>query len=546
MEAISTQANLPPAPSTDSAMTRQQPTYTTVGSVYNPHATTPLQAPPRRPRTRRFTPTVQSPPGEQTFGFPRALLSALSEADQTPNSPTPSTHKAKPVPQYSPLQQNYDRAISPLTIDEREELVRRRMPVPSIRSGNLPLPSALAITYGDKHGNVNIEEDNDSVSSEDTLPSSVFTTKGLTNLASYPNPMQNAAKKKLARARDPKFAVTRSDTPSSFSYVSSDFGNDRVNATFGTVPTATGTPQPLTAGPPGHRQFRGFESTLKALHVNRDSPPVPSHALAGEAHSQSTFVPFDNASNGNPTGYFSQAAYPTDNVPIPRRSPNPFSDNSMAISTVRPCNDLSDSEECKTKIYDTLPVEIAGKYYPRGLPSSYKGHNVSLDADWQSKYPLPDSGFPRHSRQTSEQQTVKTNQQFYAGTQGLIKDMSQVQRDYDHRCFQKQFGVIGGEREVAKGAGKIKPRFLTLEEVNNMEESAHAEPLLNMAYATLLRYKEAREGNDSVEQGWAPNFAQADPAWIDNTPEGNKSFFSQGKTDRSRRRRAATRPRRGY
>jgi hypothetical protein len=47
-----------------------------------------------------------------------------------------------------------------------------------------------------------------------------------------------------------------------------------------------------------------------------------------------------------------------------------------------------------------------------------------------------------------------------------------------------------------------------------------------MAFATLLRTREEQTvaGNSSTK-GFTNGFIPCDPAWVDDSPEGNKSFF---------------------
>jgi hypothetical protein len=177
--------------------------YTTVGSVYNPQPQ-PLQPPVRRGRAAK------------------PLYSYNSESTTS-----------QPPPRYTPLQQNSDRAISParvppwvlsrLTSSHAYELptydCREEAP-----AGSRP-PQLLTESSIMRDGNIGIirqqvaERDNETVVDETvdcdeevderiTGAISRMNINSLVNLASYPNPMQRAAQKKLASHRAPPEPLT--------------------------------------------------------------------------------------------------------------------------------------------------------------------------------------------------------------------------------------------------------------------------------------------------------------------------------------------------
>lgn len=565
MDAISPHsADLSPIASTASGASKQ-PTYTTVGSIYNPDATTPIQKPARRPRPRRYPNIAQSSPTDSALSFQNSLLVGLPAKDTTPGSPTPGANR---LVQYHTLQQNLDRAISPVTVDEPVQH-GFGMPVPSIRSGNLPPQTnfGLGITRNNKQGNVDIgeTEDRDAI-----LDLSCFSTKGLTSLASYPNPMQMAAKNTLAKARAGNLGAGRADTPTSFSYMSSDSGRDRPDSVFGAPPTitTTGAPRPLTAGPPGQRQFRAstFEATIKALRLAQENQSsAQSHSLGtndllamanthNDPHGIHIFPPqatwatntmlIDSGlSTLNPPAFRSLTESST---PVIRNL------NATSLPVLRSTYDPEDKSA--KKVYDTLSYQSAKAYYPHGFPSNYERRTVDVLDGWDEKYPIPEYGYPPESEDVNEAET-KLNQKFYSGTERYIKDMDQIQRDYDHHRFTKTIGVIGGERQlfqkrqenaVHRADGKIELRPLSIEEANNMEDSMHAVPLVNMAFGSIMQWKEASESGTSPNKGWGPKFARPDPSLIDHIEGANNSFFTQEKAELPKKKKLFKKIRRGY
>ncbi|KAK3393131.1 hypothetical protein B0H63DRAFT_530775 [Podospora didyma] len=531
-----------------SSETSKLPTYTTVGSIYNPHTATPLQPPTRRPRTRRYPPTVPSPGGEPVFGFPNALLSALPLKDRTPSSP-PSAATA--VPQYSPLQQNYDRAVSPVTDEEPSLGTGIGMSIPSIRSGNLPPSSSaagLGISWGGKFNG-----DCESVASEDTLASSHINVKGLNSLASYPNPAQKAAQNTLAKARNTNLTLNQPDIPPSLSYAASDFNRERGNSTFGTTLGSAGVPQPLTAGPPGQRQLRR-----------------PSLEFAGKNTGQeqeTRFDPFYSTEAGFQSRLASNTVYNTNSNHLftaehrargaTRTVLQPHAEYPRGHSTYNPSAALAsgtmpslfeDMDQHKAGPRDTQPLEKVRGYYPHGYPPNHNGRYTPVDEEWQRNYSRPEEKLA--PQLSGEERRQKVNQNFNASRERLIKSTVGAEKDHDQRYSNNKVGVIGGGRGQVRTQhpeqmgvdGKTKLPSLTVAQANTMNDSVHAKPLLTMAFESLRIYKEVGPPGNTVKHG---GFANTDPDWIDDSEEGNKSFFEKQKTEQ-KKKKVVRRTRRGY
>ncbi|KAK3695482.1 hypothetical protein B0T22DRAFT_455407 [Podospora appendiculata] len=443
---------------------------------------------------------------------------------------------------------------------------------PSIRSGNLPPPpsSDLGLATSDKRVNTYLG-DNDSVASEGTLDSSRITVKGLTNLASYPNPMQKAAQLKLAKARTGNLAASRPNTPSSFSYTSSDIAKDRTTGAYGSAPNAAGTPQPLTAGPPGQRQFRPstFSAAIRALGITEDGNPSQSRALPSNFQPNTFHEVYGPAYAYGMRHAMDIRDAPMDNSDQPglypqvsllnERSSAPTNSYNLAPSEVfvnsEPSSNFYDAtmetESNAFNVRDSLPAEKVKDYYRQGFPIKYK---------YSGRYcePAPDDWFDRLMNRSwppvpedLTQRREKTDRQFYAGTRELAMDMDRILSDHQHRIFERSVGVIGEERERFKATqigsdGKVQLPPMSINEVNNTEERVHAEPLLVMALATLLRHKEHKVLGDSAYKSWRSEFIEADDAWVDSSDEGKKTFFDQSKAEQPKKKKGVRKPRRGY
>lgn len=78
-----------------------------------------------------------------------------------------------------------------------------------------------------------------------------------------------------------------------------------------------------------------------------------------------------------------------------------------------------------------------------------------------------------------------------------------------------------------------------------MGEGEVAKPLVNMTFATLLSYRDESESGNLSQHSWPSGFTKAEDGWVDNTEEGNTSFFSTPKEEQLKRK-VPRRPRRGY
>lgn len=343
-----------------SASPSSQPTYTTAGTLYKAESSQRLQPPARRGRV------VKS-----SFDLVKAILenARLASSSGFPDADLESTRSEErlnvlaQVIQYLPLQQNYDRAVSPsndpdctsdemLSSAEGAAAAAPPLTVPASAAPGLVDEEALSppLLFPEKMLDPSSSDDED-----DSLTNALMnmTVKSLQNLASYPNPNQKSAQKVLLRGSRvksggsnssqgapsrlstpsinrfnnnplgrylPAFSGDKSHFKSSASFdlvaprptgyvglrgaprlVASEAGPSfyhrsnnvsRVSTPFmdsesldfnfssmySGLSTGPGAPKPLTAGPPGQRQYRSstFESTFKALNTMPTTPQQTS------------------------------------------------------------------------------------------------------------------------------------------------------------------------------------------------------------------------------------------------------------------------------
>ncbi|KZZ93293.1 hypothetical protein AAL_05678 [Moelleriella libera RCEF 2490] len=324
----------------------KQPTYTTAGTIYKPSSSQPLQAPTRRGRSIKWSSHGLN---ADLALLPKSVLAGLPLK-------IPSTATIPALPQYTPLQQNYDRAISPFNdpdhILAKFPLIPSRVPLsftPRVLPMTLPEVNHQGFvpvqdeeprlnngcnTTDDREGANGANENDEDVGNHDLNNSALqnMTVKSLQNLASYSNPHQKTAQRILQRgirtrpsalstsmssmppgnspplspfavtpasvdaaslSSTPKYCAQTDQFPSHKAQTDAISKLDGAWSTRHNTPApipvhpprarstnseprrsnkhlnGNGTPMPLTAGPPGQRQYRPstFESTFKALKV---------------------------------------------------------------------------------------------------------------------------------------------------------------------------------------------------------------------------------------------------------------------------------------
>ena len=513
------------------------PTYTTAGTIYNPSSSQPLQPPARRSRAKWVGGSATS----DLVLLPKSALASLPLRAFT-SSVRPPTYQ-----QYMPLQQNYDRAVGPF-IDSDYKLFGMANEPLQMRNGNMPAPSSAAFAKPDQRkeeeNNETDEEESDDEQDERN-PLYSLPVKSLHNLASYPNPNQKKAHKALLRGSKPKLGnvvtAPRSGAPLSSpswandptesmsgTYGLSEFANltraksaalDRyqndgqagiddsrvstarlvhprplrpmayngttdISGKVTTLANGPGAPRPLTAGPPGLRQYRPstFESTFKALHSRPalgDQPygvgqtPVLAKPGAQDTQMKSLagfFPPFLSnelaSTNAQLTGRLSQA-----------------SGMSMGL---HPASDRDGEKLLEEANVVDDAIDVNGQ-------AAYE--------TWKQLQPnAGEVGVPRMAIRTSDdiaRRNEEINDYWYAGTNDLFKSIDDVIEESHQRKSAARFGAIGDGRPTKKIDSHSA---LSIEEANRQQLSEHVDPLLNMAFASLLRISEETASGSTFRQ----------------------------------------------
>ncbi|KAI0805100.1 hypothetical protein GGR55DRAFT_698486 [Xylaria sp. FL0064] len=447
--------------------------YTTVGSVYNPQPQ-PLQPPVRRGRTVK------------------SLFPYKSD------SPAGQLH-------YTPLQQNSERAVSPVRFDtdplpstvnisrqQRHVLQKFGVAVPSAHStSNAPVslqsPTSdnsnaaryfgnravdfiadhhLAANNSTMFASASADSDNGS-DGADTKPISAMNFNSLTNLASYPNPMQRAAQKLLASHRpnpvpDPGSQASDSHSNPYNAEPEPLFSLSEAPMSF------RGAPAPLTAGPPGVRQLRPttFEhETLQRAREFDDENPMMNpyiHIPLGQHIGGPSFETESNSS-------------------------------ALAVEEFEE-DDVDDGNgnyrnKEKNPIVDTLTAYEASLYFPNSLPLSFNPQTQPISPHWVSerleKLKLSsDLCRAKNPEKFAAERKRAVDNHFYSGVNKFNKAFDMAVLEHNHRSVAHAVGRPF--KEPQNHEGKVVNRQLQVREASLMPTSEHAAPLLSMALQAII------------------------------------------------------------
>lgn len=486
----------------------QQPTYTTAGTVYNP-IITPLQPPSRRGRALRWPP----PSHAELAIFNKSVLNSFP---YKPSRSPPTT--ASSLRHYTPLQQNSDRAIEP--------------PMGPTASEQPPSESSstLSINSAPSQGNMNSLSSNgrplddmhftdDEKDEEELIRMSVLPVRTITSLASYPNPSQKLAQKALARARETFKATAESsrsltpnvsqqgaqrregpgarstpanldrDGPNTSGWTSK---HDRSNnATRSSVlSSGFGAPQPLTAGPPGQRQYKPstLEATFRALQTG---PQKPSSSATDEIHLDIN-PPLANVGK-------SATAIAVSRPQSPHQAPPPIKDYFEACKPiVKPTTNMvlrHDPSQPRRRTYDTLDAEAVRVYFPGGFPPDLGPPIVPLLSNSAGR---PEGRFPP-SEEELRLRDARSKVAFYSATQDLTKTLDERVAEAQRKLEDLKHGFNSARERAAACNAEIdivfnssnlgKPRHeFSIDFANELPTHEAAIPLVNMAFSTLLNY----------------------------------------------------------
>ncbi|OLN96455.1 hypothetical protein CCHL11_00565 [Colletotrichum chlorophyti] len=571
-------------------------TYTTAGTIYRPGNSQPLQPPIRRGRNIKWSST--GGPASELSLFPKSVLAGLPLKAQSLVAKTPTSPLSHHVPKYSPLQQNYDRAVSPaldhtnhareLVVDLDTSSQPPALMPPLKMDGKKTSPAAVTMSMPRPILNKSIEADSsddedDEVSGENPLKG--LPVKSLHNLASYPNPNQKRAQKALFCVRpgaplvsSASTNISRTSTPFHGlpSFEASDMGKDgtqssglfysakldptgilktpaemrsdrdaatwrvdgptpppglfpaqhaqRYNSTTtykSTLATGPGAPRPLTAGPPGQRQYRTstFEPTMKSFNCGTTTEAANDDGLA--ADTGPVFYGMRKTISPDSLGFSGTATPDHLNVELPSLLPNstpdldPPNHNAMASILIEDILDVikhggirgtSDTDVCRP-----------GSLITSDIPT-FSGEGWVEDHPRRDR-PVWAPGTSRIADEELQRRNERINRLFHAGTGELGRSLEAVVRDAEFRQFKRRVGVIGDRRPKSKPV-KVEYPPISISRANEMTEKEAAEPFVSLAFSSLVNHVEGGINHVPFNQ-WKDPEAEL----LDTSAKGRQSLF---------------------
>lgn len=508
----------------------QQPRYTTAGTLYNPQTAAPLQPPARRGRAARWPPAVPA----DLSAFNNSILGNFSRGRLRSPPTTASTLR-----HYSPLQQNCDRAAHPPRSLPHE---RRDVSV-SFLSMSLthdqPIRSDKANSRQDQSTSLKGQENQDDKVQEGAVEEeedeatrmSNYSVKTLTSLASYPNPYQKIAQRALDRARETFKAAAEASRPispavsrqgldgagvpsSSYSLgrESSDYSSRvprnahiKSSTRSSVLSSGPGAPQPLTAGPPGQRQYKvsTLEGPFRAIQAGTQKPPS---STADEAHFNINASSLLDMGSQSPINKSGPPHTPEQTKQLrtlgAMQVHQPSAQTPGAIGANYPWGRVYPPTHWHSEPQETRSIDQIKQYYPSGVAPHYNSRKLVLVPGDNSDLPLilhqHNRPHPMMGSEVHDETEVRHRVAIYSAIYDLIKSWDERLEDLRLKDRDKELGLSDSTaRATARQAQMIadvsssplgEPEDIDVGFFNQMETYQAVQPLLRMAFSTLANY----------------------------------------------------------
>ncbi|CAL3968216.1 unnamed protein product [Diplocarpon coronariae] len=255
-----------------------------------------------------------------------------------------------------------------------------------------------------------------------------------------------------------------------------------------------GYPQPLTAGPPGQRQFFTGSSQLGGATQVLQQVQNGNHSHIG----------------GDLEWSFLKSL-----------------GNSNIESDAAPPNMVPNKSYPSTKIFDTISREHAlAQYYPHGLP-----------ADWNDEWApvteesLKSMGMDAHSQmdvsQLAADRKKRDDDWFYQGQRRYatmsiedhIVESSRLE-DRQPNTNTNPWDTIGPPKQISH---PVIPKQVSIEDASNMTVGETVGPILSAAFGTLLAYAE----NGPTSRSHLSRFVTPAARLVDTSPTGNDTSLGE-------------------
>ncbi|KAH8655009.1 hypothetical protein BGZ60DRAFT_418223 [Tricladium varicosporioides] len=530
--------------------------YTTVGSLVDPTAKPQFSAPNRIQRegaARQPLMTMlqrgQYDSFYQARGPPPPLNMANSMAYAQQIAKSPSS--ASSASQQAPRTLRTTPAKTMTEAQEKEQGILRRMrriTEPQMVSGNAvavpntPTPNPInrlpivASTFGSKQPVVHVQDISQSSGSNENLESvskheihstlgkfenaffKLKSTHAPPRVASFDAPQisrstnnaqNNQSRGELDRAYQfppPGFSAPQP------AQVNPLFGALNASISRPMLPHAPppGLPQPLTAGPPGQRQYPSAVGRSGMANLQSIWTGDQSSAYSANTNAPTTdCTPFQNYSTQE-LSFQAQAQgknlYTRSQTQLPQGflAPPPSVPNWANGETAR--------------IVDTLPPEAIKQYYPNGLPNDMAGAYTPLSVEKQKQM----DEISLNVVQKRVESGKGIDEWFYSGQRRYATMEGEDFVNELERRHASPWGAIAPPKKTI-GTGPIISKPINKKEMENMTIGEAARPLLEAAFGSMLAY--AATGSDSRKtmSGFVPA-----PKWqLDESEKGDQSLFGE-------------------
>lgn len=559
-----------PEPVQPAVVVPQPRAYTTVGSLVDPNAVPQFTAPNRIQREgagrrplltfmqNRQSTSTRHP--DSAYYAPRNLPASLTMAESMHFAQRVSqSPKRDPELSSSHSSRSATRQPDSLTEEDLQLLRKAREPQVEANNANVFGYTSFRDLYKRQLAS-NLSETR--VSQENTSPSKSYYNQDLTlatclpadllerdheksmtlsglekmqtlqRLAKFNNPAQSIAKQRLNALSVRNNSGKTVANPSGLPNASSTSARGELDRSYqfpppGFDPSSTsqpnpllnaygGRPQPLTAGPPGQRQYL-------APGVNRSFASINGFGqFEGEAIASDPVY-----SNDLYRGSIDPRLWSGSSSSV---LPNPLSQN--FISPIQPSTwkyrePAFPGEHVGSNIVDTASIPTIAKYYPHGIDETVSGNYEPLPYQTMVKMGhVPGEQEPRTVAEKKAAWTKELGDQLYEGQRryGMTtEDHIDVLDWQDQKRKAEAAGALGAIGPRPKITIEKKP--ITPEEMENMTVADAAKPLVAAAFGRLLAFADG--GQDCESSRYLSGFTEPDDYLVDDSEHGNKSFFGE-------------------
>ncbi|KAI1417458.1 hypothetical protein F5Y13DRAFT_152871 [Hypoxylon sp. FL1857] len=262
-----------------------------------------------------------------------------------------------------------------------------------------------------------------------------------------------------------------------------------------------GAPLPLTAGPPGQRQYNPStfnpmntlqkeSSTFNPTNVWQKESSEFTYSASPWAKSaeHSRIEPYDDIPRTQPYPLQSQRSM----QPGPQQPAQLYmNDGPPSYQTSAMNKGKAKEFSSSSKIVDTLTLEEAKKFYPNGFPADFNQDTQPVPDNWVELRLKEVEEEEKRRNQISFQQTpefqsarkARLHRNFYSGNDMINKDFDMAVHEQNSRNIARALGSTFKEPE--RPAGRVVNRHLSIEEAKEIPTHEHAKPLMSVLYQSM-------------------------------------------------------------